>query len=339
MANFLYRLRFTISHTFGLLPSAEAYEKKEISLMNDLNRFKSVQESILLNRYTELKAFVESPEFKEVKHSLSLLVYKGSPECIAESRLASLRNNSSLKKYFSFKDSAPYLSFLKVEGSKKLNRYKELQESINSPEFVSKKRGYSVKNTEEYKLLIEYKQLCKSADVKKHLKGKEVDAGNSNVARFVELEKRVNANTFNDFLKNYKWDNTPEHALELEYKQLEHDDEIMNYYKVKSSTLLKNLEQVAAGNMLEELSALEEQCNSNAFMMRSNIISQKISFSSPRSIKIWMNLMSLAKPIKKPPINEWYKIQNFIQKLFLKFLINLLLQEGKIVRYIIYFRS
>ena len=121
MANFLYRLRFTISHTFGLLPSAEAYEKKEISLMNDLNRFKSVQESSLLNRYTELKAFVESPEFKEVKHSLSLLVYKGSSECIAESRLASLRNNSSLKKYFSFKDSAPYLSFLKVEGSKKLH--------------------------------------------------------------------------------------------------------------------------------------------------------------------------------------------------------------------------
>lgn len=295
MANFLYRLRFTISRTFGLLPSAEAYEKKETSLMNDLNRFKSIQSSSLLNRYTELKAFVESPEFKEVKHSLSLLIYKGSPECVAESRLASLRSNSSLKKYFTFKDSAPYLAFLKVEGSKKLNRYEELKESINSPEFVSKKRGYNVKNTKEYQLLTEYKQLCKLPDVKKHLKGKEVDAGNSNVARFIELEKRVNANTFNDFLKNYKWVNTPEHALELEYKQLEHDDEIKNYYKVKSSTLLKNLEQVTSGNMLEELAALEDQCNGEAFKARKQYLLSKNKFEQTEEYKTLQEFQELSK--------------------------------------------
>jgi len=295
MVNFFYRLRFIISRSFGFLPSAEAYEARETSLMNDLARFKSIQSSTQLSRYTELKTFVESPEFKAMKQSLAALGYKGSPECVDETRLVSLRSNSSIKKYFAFKESAAYLSYLKVDGSKKLSRYEELKASLSSSDFISKKKDYNVKNTNEYQLLEEYNQLRKSPEVKKHLKGKEVAEESSAIARFVELEKIVNAAAFNDFLKNYKWNNTPEYALELELKQLEHDGEITNFFKVKSSSSLKNLEQVTASNLLEELAALEEQCSLDAFMSRKQYLLSKNKFEQTDEYKLLLEFQELSK--------------------------------------------
>ncbi len=268
MANLLYRLRFTISRSLGLLPSAEAYEAKETALIKDLNRFRSIQLSASLNRYTELKAFVESPELKALRHSLAILVYKGSSESVAEKRLTVLRRNSNLKKYFSFKDSAPYLSFIKVNESVKLKRFEELKTTLNSADFISKKKNFSVKNTNEYALLGEYNQLRNTHEIKQYLKGKQAASEGSTVSRFVEVEKTVNTSTFKEFLKNYKWNNTLEHALEVEYKELDHDSEIKNYYKVKGSSLLKNLEQIKSGNLLVEFATLEEECNSKEFKER-----------------------------------------------------------------------
>ncbi len=262
--------------------------------MSDLYRIKTVQSSNQLNRYTELKAFIESPAFKEVKHSLALLTYKGSPEFIAENRLASLRKNSDIKKYFSFKDSVAYLSYLKVQGSQKLSRYEELNKSIHSTDFIFRKKTYNVKNTEEYLVFAEYKQLCKLSDVKKYQKGKDGGAGNSNIARFIELDKRVNTSFFKDFLRNYRWDNTPEHTQELEYKQLENDGEIKNYLKIKNSALLKNLEQVTAGNMLEELSSLENQCNSESFKTRKQYLLSKNKFEQTEEYKKLLEYNELA---------------------------------------------
>lgn len=295
MVNFFYRLRFTISRSFGLLPSAEAYEAKETALMNDLNRFRSIQSSTILNRFSELKTFVESPEYLEVKRSLAALGYKGSPEFVAENRLASLRNNASLKKYFAFKDSAPYALYLKIEGSKKLSRYEELKASVLSADFISKKKNYTVKSTSEYLLMGEYNQLRKSAEVKRHLKGKEAVEGNPTVSRFIELEKTVKSSTFKDFLKNFKWENTPEHALEAELKQLEQDGEIKNYYKVKNSALLKNLEQISAGNLLEELTALEAQCSTKEFMARKQYLLSKDKFEQTEEYKKLVEFQGLNK--------------------------------------------
>lgn len=295
MANSLYWFRYVTSRSLGMLPSAEAYEGRINALLSDVKRYKEVEASSKLARYNELSTYVTSPEFAEKKRELQSLTYKGSSEFQTEKRLHELQQDTRIKKYFSFKQSPSYATYLKVKDSKDIARFFELKEMLSGQEFLNLKKEYSVKNTDEYKILVEYKALRKHPHVKKHRKGKEEDLDQTVISRFEEVNKAVSAPGFHEFLSSYKWKNTEYFGFEQEFKLLGGNTDIRTYLKVVDSALLKNLETVESGNLLVELAELEQLVGSSDFQERKKYLLSKNKFEQSEEYKQLQEFKELEK--------------------------------------------
>ncbi|HUX52790.1 MAG TPA: glycoside hydrolase family 16 protein [Williamwhitmania sp.] len=297
MANSFYWFRYVTSRTLGMLPSAEAYEGRINALLSDVKRYKEVDASSKLTRLNELKTYVSTVEFAQRRRELKNLTYKGSSEFKAENRLHELQRDARIKKYFSFKQSTSYATYLKVKDSKDIARFFELKSMLSDQEFIVRKKEYSVKNTNEYKTLVEYKTLRKHPHVKKHLKGKEEDLDQTIILRYEEVVKIVSASGFHDFLRSYKWKNSEYYALEQEFKLLSNNADIRIYLKVDGGPLLKNLDSIEAGNLLVELAELEQLVGSADFREKKKYLLSKDKFEQSEDYKLLQEFKQLEKDV------------------------------------------
>jgi len=278
-----------------MFPSAEAYEERTNALLHDVKRFKEIEASPKLARFHELSVFVLSKEFAEKKRQLNSLTYKGSSEFQAEKRLHELTHDTGIKKYFSFKNSSNFATYLRLKDSKEIARFLELKAMLAGDEFMVLKREFSVKNTNEYKALIEYKSLRKHPHVKMHRKGKGEDLDQTVILRYEELNKTISSPGFSDFLTSYKWSNTEYFGFEQEFKRLNVNADIRTYLKVADSALLKSMKTIEAGSSLSELAELEKMVGSTDFQSKKKYLLSKNKFEQSEEFKLLLEFKALEK--------------------------------------------
>lgn len=123
-------------------------------------KLENALESTEYNRYVELQALVNTPEFRKA------MTQKNSEEFRQNKEYQKLAGNSNVKFVKKTLASPEYRNYTKVKDSENLKKYYELESYVNSSEFIDLKREIEdpkrFKKSEEYQLLNEFNLLSKN---------------------------------------------------------------------------------------------------------------------------------------------------------------------------------
>ena len=245
----------------GLIPSTSKIEQAETDLIKEYEKLQAFIGSEDLAKYSELDSLVNSGDFQKKKREIESLHYKSSEEFNREAEYKKLVKSKDIRLYFKTRDGSDLKRFREAEGSERLARYEKVEVIINSAEFNQKKSDKTVKfkETEEYKLLGEYKGLKGSGDIKLYFKFKkskqlanftQVD-GSQKLERFNELKEFVATEDFKSrkeyLLDKKRFEKSDMFGQLQEYDKLRKSDDIVWYLKVKDSNkfdILKSRELV-----------------------------------------------------------------------------------------------
>lgn len=165
---------------------------------NQTEEYRKERELMSLRKSSDIKsylAFVNSGKIKELESSLASSDYKeysslektvkspqfvqkanvkDSAEAQTMARFKELSGSSTVKFAVKTLGSSEYENYNKLKDSTRLKTYYSLEEYVKTEPFMAKKRDLENRNrfkeSEEYRLLQEYKTLCKNSDIKWYLK-------------------------------------------------------------------------------------------------------------------------------------------------------------------------
>jgi len=173
--------------------------------------------------------------------------------------------------------------------SEELKKYNELDATVNSADFKSKKKeivGLSFKRSEEYHKEAEYKKLQKAKEIKLYFKTvngpelkkfQEMD-GSDTISRYEELKKTVESVEFKQKQKSKEFKGSDDEKTLSDYKNLKSSQDIKAYYKFKTSRALANYNQVHGSQKLSRLEELKEYLASEEFKTRKEYLLDKKRF-------------------------------------------------------------
>lgn len=197
---------FKGSSEYNLLKEFEALKKTKairnyfkIEGSPDLQRFLKIKDSELLKEYYDLKDFVDSGAFEQVKRELSQLNFKDSVECRHLKELAHLKKNKALQAFLALKNSASLEKHRKFLESTKLHRFLELKNTPSS----DKEHARELKNLKKDPEIKNYFRFENS----KELKYYNEMTGSHVPDRFEELQQLTGTREFNErvaYLKDGK---------------------------------------------------------------------------------------------------------------------------------------
>jgi hypothetical protein len=197
-------------------------------------------------------------------------------------------------------------------GSKQLARYNELDNLVNSSDFIQKRKEIETlryKYSEEFEKEKEFLSLQKSKDIVLYFK----TISGHNLKRFLDLDgsdKIIGFEKLENFIKSpefrekqkmkpFTFRDTEEYSKFLEYKSLKKDPEVKAYYKarkkgepVKSKTIIRYEE-------------LESFIKSSAFLAKKNM--KPIGFRDSEEYK---KLLEYNRLKSSPEIKEFYRFKD-----------------------------
>ncbi|MCF8223651.1 MAG: family 16 glycosylhydrolase [Bacteroidales bacterium] len=214
----------------------------------DLKKFLDMEGSDKVKRYEELEKTVNSSAFKE-KQKMKPVTFKTTEEYSRYKDFKKLKSDSNVKSYLKLLKKGKKEEAEKLESAGSIKKYLELEEFVNSKEFLEKKnmKPITFKDTEEYKLLQEYKTLKNDADIKffykfknsKQLKNFQEMDGSNKVSRHAELKEYLHGDEFRErkeyLLDKKRFERSDLFKIEQEYEKLKKSDDIVWYFKVKDS--------------------------------------------------------------------------------------------------------
>lgn len=134
--------------------------------------------SQVVERYEELKAFINSSEFLS-KKNMKPITFKDTEEYKKFLEYKRLKDSPDIKEYYKFRESKEYANFLNIDGSQRLARFNELKNYVASGEFLEKKNYFLDKKrfekTEMYRDLQELERVKKNPDIVWYFKTKDSD--------------------------------------------------------------------------------------------------------------------------------------------------------------------
>ncbi len=222
----------------------------------NLKKFRELEGSEKISRFEELTKITGSVEFKE-KQKMKPVTFKSTGEYNKFMEYKKLKSDSNVKEYIKLLNKGQKEEAEKLSGVSVISRYLELDEFIKSDAFLEKKnmKPVTFKDTKEYKLLTEYKDLKNDPDVKFFFKYKnskelanynELD-GSTKVSRHSELKDYLLTDEFKErkeyLLDKKRFEKSDLFSVEQEYENLKKSDDIVWYFKVKDSNkfdILKN---------------------------------------------------------------------------------------------------
>ena len=159
-------------------PEIKNYFKFEKS--KKIRIYREMAASQQLARYNELKAYVESPEFKKREAFLKdKKKFENSEAFKKYSRYNQMVSDSDIKFFLKFEKSPLYKNYLDVAGSFDLKRYAELETITSTKEFKEQKAYLEDKRkwekTEEFARQQEYLNMKKLPHLIKYFKNKGTD--------------------------------------------------------------------------------------------------------------------------------------------------------------------
>jgi len=213
-----------------------------------LKRFKELDGSDKIRDYEDLENFIKSNTFRQ-RQKMKPITFKDTDEYRKFIEYKSLRKDPEIKAFRKAKKEMP--------RSKAIERFEELGKFINSPEFLAKKnmKPITFKDSEEYKKLMEYKRLKESPDIKDYYKFKaskeyanflNID-GSARLKRYNELKDYLATQEFKDrksyLLDKKRFEKTQEFKDLQEYRNLQKNEDIIWYFKVKDSNKFDELKK------------------------------------------------------------------------------------------------
>lgn len=147
----------------GYLPSSHHYEKHYRQMDDRYAHFHSIAASDAFQRYLELDAYVNSPNYRTDIRRVQSLVYKDGPEHLQQQRYNELKKYKEIKKYLKTGEESDYPL---------LQEFISLHNLVQSSSFKQRvaylKNKHKHKESHAYQQLLEYRRLKKSSTVKNY---------------------------------------------------------------------------------------------------------------------------------------------------------------------------
>jgi beta-glucanase (GH16 family) len=239
-----------------LLKEPDIANYKKFISSDDYKFLNSFLKLDLLQQIDKLEELINSTAFKQVQDYFKLSGeerWNQLEESKIEKEYIELKNDKRIIDYFKFINSKDFGLFQQATSSGIVDKYEQLKQKVESPEFKKEKEylllPYSEKwkQTEEFALEEEYKKLSSEQQIKDYLSFTATNdfklysevVQTDEIAHFEELEKYIQSNEFKEYkeymLLNFdqKWKKTEEYQKEVEFNQLKSKEDIIWYFKVK----------------------------------------------------------------------------------------------------------
>jgi hypothetical protein len=190
--------------------------------------------------------------------------------------------------------------------SKQLARYNELNDLVNSAGFIQKRKeieSLKYKASEEYAKEKELLSLKKAKDLVLYFKTvagsslkkfRELD-GSDKISKFEKLRDVVKGGDFKEKMKAKDFAGTDDAKKLAEFRQLDSNIEIKEYYKFKSSKELTNFVNTDGSARLARLNELKEVTASKEFSERKAYLLDKKRFEKTEEFKEFQEYLTLKK--------------------------------------------
>ncbi len=209
---------------------------------SDLKKFKALEGSDRIKSFETLEKFIQSAAFKE-KQKMKPITFRDTDEYQKLVEHKRLRRDKEIKKFLKSKDKA------ETQKSKTILRFEELDKLVNSSAFEAKRnmKPITFKDSEEYKKLIDYKNVKDSTEIKEFYRfmgSKEyanylATNGSKRLESYNELKEYVASKEFLDqkayLLDKRRFEKTTMFKEAEEYDKLKKNPDIIWYFKTKDS--------------------------------------------------------------------------------------------------------
>ena len=190
--------------------------------------------------------------------------------------------------------------------SAQLARYNELNELVNSADFLRKKKeieSLRYKNSEEYRKEKEFLSMKKSKDLVMYFKTlegtmlkkfRELD-GSEKIKKYEELRKLVQDPGFKGKMKSREFAGSDDAAKLSEFKQMDSSSEIKDYFKFRNSKEYANFVNTDGSSRLGRFNELKEYTSSKEFADRKEYLLDRKRFEKTEMHKEIQEFGSLRK--------------------------------------------
>lgn len=152
-----------LSFLFGSkFPSAKKYEEQHDAAVEGFRRYKHIAGTPEYARYVELQKQIDGDAFQAKVNKLKTEKFSDTEQYRKEQEHKQLSKSSDISMYLKFTGAGLDKKFDECKSSSEYKRYLELGETLKTADFAEKKRLSVYKNTAEYALEQEFKQLSKS---------------------------------------------------------------------------------------------------------------------------------------------------------------------------------
>jgi len=179
-----------------------------------------------------------------------------------------------------------YDKFIAFENSEELQRYRELETLVNSPEFQEEKsaiESLNYKGSEAFEKEQEFLNLKKNAHLKLYFKtvdSEELNRYNSihtseKLEEYANLKEFVESDEFKELKVSIKFENTDTYKQAEEFRSLKASKSFKDYFKLAKSKLLPAFQETRESGLFDTFKELEAYITSSEFTEAKNSIDKK----------------------------------------------------------------
>ena len=264
--------------------------KKYFKIINSdkYKTYLSIVDGELVNKYDELKEFVEDFDFKQINKKNKS---EFEDELTKLGEYKKIKKNSDIRIFLKIRGAKIPEFISGIEGSDLFKDFMELKDYISSSEFETNLESSKFVNSEMFKLANEYKVISKNSDIvfyhkfeKKTIYKNYIQISESNkLKRYNELKEKLNSDEFIktvEYLKdNEKYKKTKDYKLVEEFEQLSKNVELVWFNRIDEETKFAKL----LNNKLvfaDEFNQSELNKNSWSSVRFSGLVSIKENYST-----------------------------------------------------------
>ena len=266
-------LSFQIRYRLGLIPNAQKIDSAWAELFKMRDELQMIEASAQLTRYLELRVLVQSDDFQTKKGQINSLNLNNSDEYHLLKELMTLEKLKPIKDYFRFIQSGDFERINEIGNSPELARYYELENIVQSPDFIHRKKeteALRYKGSPEYIKRLEYNTLQKSSLLKQYRATLESEE----YRLFLKFDASANGN-----------------SVDLQ----EEDKKVKIYRHFLKSKAYKNLLAVEQHDLPGKLEKLKNETNSTHFLEKEAILMNRNRFATTPDYPILNEYTNLSK--------------------------------------------
>jgi beta-glucanase (GH16 family) len=297
---------------FALKKSKEIKQYYAVRNSSELQEYLDTEASDSLSRRNQLKEYIKSPEFAEIKKNAEQSAaqkFRSSELYKTYAHYQELLKSARISGYYKMIRSKYYADYKALVNTQRLVDFELLEKIVRSVDFETRKNSMSKADylkTEDHAKLVTYEKLKNARDIKNYLNFTKLPGfslfseldGSKELKNFEKIQKEV---TDPDFLNERKriesmrFRDTDAYRKVQEFNQLNKSAKIRKYFSFGASKLYANYVRMNGSDTISHFEELEKTVGSETF----------------RKVKEYM----LLSGSKKYELSEEYKMEQQFKQL------------------------